>query len=477
MVEDDRSRSGGVDPDLPGDYHYYGPYDQRPENPLGIGSWSADDDPEWGSGSEDEQTQILPPTRPSFEHPAPTYVAAAFPAPAGVPALRPRPPEQPEQLVANYPPPRRPMRGAAVIAIAALTALVIGGSAGFAGSRLADRTSAQPADSSTSAPAAPSTDPAPSPSASRTSVPPAPRSIDAVEVAKTALPSTVMIRVGAATGGSIGSGFVLDRTGLIMTNNHVVAAAADGAKIRVVFSDGAEANASVVGRTPTYDLAVIKVRASNSLVPIKIGDSDATQVGESVIAIGAPLALAGTVTEGIVSAKNRPVAVGGNDEPDAYINSTQTDAPINPGNSGGPLLDAGARVIGINSAILTLSETRTQAGNIGLGFAIPINQAMDIAQMLIKDGKATYPVIGADVKDPEDYVGVVLTNVAARGPADKAGLRKGDVVLSLDGKPVNAIEQLIVAVREHRPGDVVTLVFKRGAAKKDAQVTLIGREG
>ena len=216
-------------------------------------------------------------------------------------------------------------------------------------------------------------------------------------VAKKVVPSTVMIKVGRGTG----SGFVLDAKGRIVTNNHVVAGAADGTSIRVVFADGRRQRAKLLGRSPSYDIAVIKVKPSGSLHPVEVGDSARTQVGESVIAVGSPLGLPGTVTQGIVSARHRPVVVNvGNDadSPTAYIDAIQTDAPINPGNSGGPLVDGGARIIGVNSAILTMGSAQGgQTGNIGLGFAIPINQANAIGRLLIKKGRATYPVIGANV--------------------------------------------------------------------------------
>lgn len=301
-----------------------------------------------------------------------------------------------------------------------------------------------------------------------------------VEVAKAVLPSSVMIRVGNSSGGASGSGFVLDNDGRIMTNNHVVAPAAAGARIQVVFADGTRTAATLVGRSPSYDLAVIKVSASSRLKPIQIGDSDASQVGETVIAVGSPLGLPGTVTGGIVSAKNRPVVVTGGsdaDAPSAYINAIQTDAPINPGNSGGPLVDSRARVIGVNSAILTLGASRGQAGSIGLGFAIPINQAMEIGNQLIKQGKAAYPVIGANVSNSEGEDGVELTSVEPGGPAADAGLREGDVITSIDGEPVRQSEQLIVTIRTHRPGEEVELTYRRGGSEGEAKVRLGGKEG
>jgi len=415
----------------PRDYEYYGPF---------------------GSVEHDD-TQPIPGLSPSGFAQAPT----AYPAP-------------------GYPPPqtpRRPMRSLGVVLVAGLTALVIGTAAGFGGSRLADL--AAPAPSAAPLPRS-------TPGATRSPVAPPPARSNTVEVAKTVLPSTVMIRSrggsGTSSGGSTGSGFILDTEGHIMTNNHVVAGSADGGRLEVVFTDGRTAQAKIVGRSPSYDLAVIKVAASASLVPMQIGDSDATQVGETVIAVGAPLALPGTVTEGIISSKDRPVVVNGSsnaDSPSAYINAIQTDTPINPGNSGGPLVDGGARVVGVNSAILTLGQTSGQSGNIGLGFAIPINQAIEIGELLIKDGKATYPVIGASVASADD--GVRLSTVEAGGPADDAGLAEGDIVTSIDSTPVADIEQLIVTIRTHRPGDVVKLRYRRDSAAREARVTLGGKEG
>ena len=415
------------------------------------------------------------------DYQAPDYRAQSYQPPNGVPGYGTptyQPPSQPIPAVKRP----RPVRAGTVVAVAAITALLIGGGAGYAGSRLAQR-SVQTLAPAASAPApAPATTPT-QPQSARPIAPPtpveaAPSTLDAVKVAAAALPSAVMIRVGSGDGSIIGSGFVLDDSGLIMTNNHVVADAADGQRLRVVFSDGVVAGASLVGRSPTYDLAVIRVKTSHALVPMPIGDSNATRVGESVLAIGSPLGLPGTVTEGIVSARNRPVAVGSEGpSANAYINGTQTDASINPGNSGGPLIDAGGRAIGVNSAILTLGADREQAGNIGIGFAIPINQAMEIGRMLIADGKATYPVIGADVADSGDPAGVQLTSVTNNGPADRAGLRQGDVVTKIDGQTVSATEELIVAVRSHRPGDQVVLTYKRNGQVRDGRVTLGSREG
>ena len=355
---------------------------------------------------------------------------------------------------------------AGVVTLAALTSLLVGGGAGFGAARLAERPG--PATSSAANDPTTGTEPAPLPSGGTTTT---------VEVAKRALPSTVMIEVRSSDGQGTGSGFVLDREGHILTNNHVVADAADGARLRVVFSDGRRANASLVGRSPSYDLAVVKVSADDRLRPATLGDSDATVVGSSVVAVGSPLGLPGTVTQGIVSALDRPVTVSASrsaDSPTAYIDGIQTDAPINPGNSGGPLFDVGARVIGVNSAILTLGG-QGQNGNIGIGFAIPINQARAIGDLLVEDGRATYPVIGVQLRETSS--GVELSGVDAGSPARKAGLRTGDRVTAVDDRRVSTQEELVVAVRTYRPGAVVTFGYTRGSDRREARVTLGGKVG
>jgi putative serine protease PepD len=488
MVEENR-RYGGEPGGNPQQPQYYGPF--GPGSGGAPGSVEDDDtqpiprvDPSYAPGAPHppsgppgpghltsgppgpgQMTSGLP--GPAYRGYEPPRSQNPFPAPPGVVGLQPHP------SYLGYPPAarnRRPMRAAAVVGVAALTALVIGTAAGFGGSKLAEL-SAEPAASS-----------APAPSRAGTGAPltPAPAEANTVEIAKTVLPSTVMIRSGTGSDAATGSGFVLDTNGRIMTNNHVVQGAADGGRIEVVFNDGSRARAKIVGRSPSYDLAVIKVAASRSLVPMQVGDSDGAQVGETVIAVGAPLALPGTVTKGIISSRNRPVVVSGAnsaDDPSAYIDAIQTDAPINPGNSGGPLIDAAARVVGVNSAILTLGQSQEVSGNIGLGFAIPINQAMDIGAQLIKNGKATYPVIGANVSSTTDNGGAKLSTVESGGPADDAGLREGDVITSIDGKPVTDIEQLIVAIRTHRPGDVIKLGYKRDRSTGEARVTLGSKEG
>jgi putative serine protease PepD len=252
-------------------------------------------------------------------------------------------------------------------------------------------------------------------------------------------------------------------------------AAQSGGSIQVSLSDGSFYSAKVIGRDAPYDLAVLKIGASG-LKALQFGDSDAVAVGDLVIAIGSPLGLSGTVTTGIISAKNRAVTAGGSNAESAFINALQTDAAINPGNSGGPLVDATGAVIGVNSAIASLG-TSSQIGSIGLGFAIPINQARKTADQLIKNGVATYPIIGVSLNMNFTENGAqVATNgrgILAGGPAAKVGLRGGDVIIEIDGKEIYSAEELIVSVRAKNVGDPVTLGFLRDGVKKTVTLTLI----
>ena len=300
------------------------------------------------------------------------------------------------------------------------------------------------------------------------------RSPDSVAgLAARVLPSVVSIETTSADGGATGSGFVIDANGYLLTNNHVVA---DSLTIKVLLTDGREFAARILGRDESYDLAVLKIEASG-LKALQFGDSEKVQVGDPVIAIGSPLGLSGTVTQGIISAKNRPVTAG-DDESDSatsFISALQTDAAINPGNSGGPLVDATGAVIGVNSAIASLGSSGS--GSIGLGFAIPINQARKTADQLIKNGKATYPVIGVAIDMNYNGVGALIAKSASAilpgGPAAKAGLRAGDLITEIDGKKINAPEELIVEVRTHNVGDEVTITYIRGTKTNTAKLILI----
>jgi putative serine protease PepD len=250
-----------------------------------------------------------------------------------------------------------------------------------------------------------------------------------------------------------------------------VASAANGGSIDVTFQDGTSRPATIVGRDPSYDLAVIKVDAT-ALPTATLGNSDGVVVGDSVIAIGSPLGLEGTVTTGIVSSLNRPVTAGGSGE-SSYINAIQTDAAINPGNSGGPLVDAQGKVIGVNSAIASLSGSQdNQPGSIGLGFAIPVNQAKRVADEIISTGKSTHPVIGVSVDVRFGGPGAQVKNVTTGGGAASAGIKAGDVITTIDGRVINDATELIVAVRTHAPGDTVTVGVKDGSATRDVRVKL-----
>ncbi|MFM9558921.1 MULTISPECIES: S1C family serine protease [Streptomyces] len=306
-------------------------------------------------------------------------------------------------------------------------------------------------------------------------------------IAASALPGVVTLHVSGDSAQGTGTGFVLDERGHILTNNHVVDPAGSDGEISVTFSGGETAKATIVGRDTGYDLAVVKVSGVRGLKPLPLGNSEEVRVGDPVVAIGAPFDLANTVTSGIISAKERPITAGGEsgDVSDvSYVDALQTDAPINPGNSGGPLLDGKGRVIGINSAIRSAgsgSESEGgQAGSIGLGFAIPINQGKRVAEELINTGKATHPVIGvtldmdysgdgARIGDKGDGDG---SGVTPGGPADRAGMRAGDVITQVDGQRVHSGNELIVKVRAHRPGDRLELTLLRNGRERTVTLTL-----
>ncbi|MEU7473671.1 trypsin-like peptidase domain-containing protein [Streptomyces sp. NPDC044984] len=311
-------------------------------------------------------------------------------------------------------------------------------------------------------------------------------------IAAQALPSVVTLHVSGAGEAGTGTGFVLDARGHILTNDHVVEPAGDDGEITVTFHSGDTAEATVVGRDSGYDLAVVKVKGVSGLTPLPLGNSDNVRVGDPVVAIGAPFDLAGTVTSGIISARERPITAGGDkgDGSDvSYVDALQTDAPINPGNSGGPLLDAEARVIGINSAIRSADggadPDAGQSGSIGLGFAIPINQGKRVAEELINTGKASHPVIGItlDMEYGGDGARVAEKGsdggppVSTGGPGDRAGIKAGDVITEVDGRRVHSGEELIVKTRAHRPGDRLELTLQRDGDERTVTLTLGSSEG
>ncbi|MET8656058.1 S1C family serine protease [Streptomyces griseus] len=369
-------------------------------------------------------------------------------------------------------------RGSGLVAAVAVAALVAGGIGGALGFWAADRNGDGSSGSSTTV------------SASDT-----PRDLKrpagtVAGVAAKALPSVVTIDAQGGEGeGGTGTGFVYDKEGHILTNNHVVASAAESGELSATFSDGKKYAAEVVGRAQGYDVAVLKLKnPPQGLTPLPLGNSEGVAVGDSTIAIGAPFGLSNTVTTGIISAKNRPVASGdGSSNKNSYMSALQTDASINPGNSGGPLLDATGAVIGINSAIQSTGGGlgQSQAGSIGLGFAIPINQAKNVAEQLIKTGKPVYPVIGATVTMEEKTGGAAISAegaggtpaVTPNGPAAKAGLKAGDVITKFNDTVIDSGPTLIGEIWTRKPGEKVTLTYERDGKEATAEVTLGQREG
>ncbi|MFH9489173.1 S1C family serine protease [Streptomyces halstedii] len=433
--------------------------------------------------------------------PAPSFDPYGRPQQPGQP---PAPPQQPPAASAAWPPPPPPVpsyadagsqswgapvhpepkaprrsRASGLVAAVAVAALVAGGIGGALGYWAADSNGSGSSGSTT---VAASNSPKDLKRADGT----------VAGVAAKALPSVVTIDAQSGDGeGGTGTGFVYDKEGHILTNNHVVASAASSGQLTATFSDGKKYGAEVVGRAEGYDVAVLKLKdAPDGLTPLPLGDSDEVAVGDSTIAIGAPFGLSNTVTTGIISAKNRPVASGdGSSSANSYMSALQTDASINPGNSGGPLLDAGGAVIGINSAIQSTSGGggmgQSQAGSIGLGFAIPVNQAKNVAEQLIKTGQPVYPVIGATVTMEEKSGGAVISDkgaggtpaVTPDGPAAKAGLKAGDVITKFNDTVVESGPTLIGEIWTHKPGDKVTLTYKRGSETSTVDVVLGERKG
>ncbi|MGH3859792.1 trypsin-like peptidase domain-containing protein [Actinokineospora sp.] len=380
--------------------------------------------------------------------------------PVANPYAPPQLPTSPPQRIAAAEPPRRKTGG--LVAGMTVLALIVGGAAGAAGGYLvADSRSPVSTSSALDAPKP----------AKQASTPAPEGSVEAV--AQKVLPSVVQLQVRGRSSAGEGSGFVISQDGLIVTNNHVVEAAADDGEIVAVFQDGRSAKATIVGRDPSSDLAVVRAERISGLAVVELGSSDDLRVGQSVVAIGSPFELSGTVTSGIVSSLNRPTRAGGEDGSQATVmDAIQTDAAINPGNSGGPLVNMRGQVVGINSAIYSPRSGSGAGGSVGIGFAIPIDQARRTADEIVKTGKATQTVLGVSVRDNNNG-GALISQVVPGGAGEKAGLTAGDVITRLDDRRIDTSDALVAAVRSHAPGDKVKLVI--GDGERTVEATLAGQ--
>lgn len=440
-----------------------GPHEQPPPpGPYGDRSWGA---PEGGAGGPAEQPPMVP---PGMGHQRPEHPAFSSPEPGRDPwQPRPVPPwvATPQSWAPPPPPDQQGQRRSRWLwPVVAALALVVGLVGGLVGGALSDDLTGGPSTTI---------------SVERRTAQPLPADNDSIAaVAQELLPSTVQVIAGggAGGGGGTGSGFVYDTEGHVVTNNHVIADAAEnGGDLAIVDQDGNRYPAEVVGRSTVYDLAVLRSDAAEEMPPAAIGSAQQMRVGETVVAIGSPLGLSSTVTSGIVSAKERPVTTGATSEDSSYINAVQTDAAINPGNSGGPLVNLQGQVVGVNSAIAALGGGGLggdQGGNIGVGFAIPVEQVEVTAQQILTTGQASYPVIGADVRGLATGDGARVAGINRGSPAARSDLEVGDVIRRVDGKPVTSSIDVVVAVRSRVPGEQVTLQVDRGGEQIEVEVGL-----
>ncbi len=361
---------------------------------------------------------------------------------------------------------RKPRRGNKLVAAVALVALA--GAAGYGGSYLQGQNNG----GSGSAPVS-SLDS--SNQATQTNLP-----ASAVEqVASKVLPSVVQINVKGSSESGSGTGIIISSDGEILTNNHVVAPAAEGGSVTVAFSDGTNAEAEIVGRDPVTDIAVIKAAGKSGLQPATLGSSGDLKVGQDVVAIGSPFGLESTVTTGIVSALNRPVTSsdGSGSEAPTVFPAVQTDAAINPGNSGGPLVDLDGNVIGINSAIRAGSTGGGQSGSIGLGFAIPVDLAKNISQQILAGEQVKHAQIGVTVRpavsgDEITGIGAEINEVSEGSAGAEAGLQQGDIITAVNGNPVASSDALVASIRAYQPGESVTVTYLRDGDSQDVDVEL-----
>jgi putative serine protease PepD len=365
-------------------------------------------------------------------------------------------------------PPRRGRKGFAAAVVAA--ALIVGGGAGLGGAAAYDALDDDnPASTSTPVSASPVV--ARGDNAGTTS--------GVESVASAVLPSVVKLDVSSGQEAGSGSGIILSSDGLILTNNHVAAVAGKNGAITASFADGSHAKATIVGLDPLTDTALVQAQGVSGLTPATIGDSDAVKVGEEVVAIGSPFGLNATVTSGIVSALNRPVGVGADEQGNATVYpAIQTDAAINPGNSGGPLVDSDGHVVGINSSIQSTSSGSGEAGSIGLGFAIPINEVLPVIDQMKKGETPTHARIGVSVQNVQATGGALvvdgaqISEVGADSAAGQAGLKDGDVITKVDDHLITGSDSLVATVRSYRPGDKVKITYERDGQEKTVDLTL-----
>ena len=411
-----------------------------------------------------DNTQQIPTAGDYYQQGAPTPPAPPMP-PAG-------------QSFQKQQPPRRERRGFVGTAGVALLAAVLASGGTYAVTQLTE----------TGTPTATSTTTTSNQGTSPTVIQGSATAPDWTAVAKAVSPSVVSIDVTTQQGSGAGSGVILDDSGHVLTNNHVVGDATGTGAINVTLADGRTYGATIVGTDPSTDLAVIKLTSAPSdLTPISLGDSSVLKVGDPVMAVGNPLGLSGTVTTGIVSALNRPVSTSeaspspdGQTSSDTVVtNAIQTSAAINPGNSGGALVNAKGELIGINSSIASLGASQgSQSGNIGIGFAIPVQEAKTIADQLIKTGQAEHAFLGVSAKDTTvkdgsaQRAGAQVASVSDGTPAAQGGIKTGDVIIAVNGQPVDSSTALVAQIRAMSAGDKATVTLIRDGARQDVQVTL-----
>jgi putative serine protease PepD len=351
-------------------------------------------------------------------------------------------------------------------------ALIVGGGAGLGGAAAYDALQGDPV------PASGTTAATTSPVVSTPDEPAAEGSVQ--QVASAVLPSVVKLDVSDGRQAGSGSGIILSSDGIILTNNHVVEVAGNGGQITISFSDGSHASATILGTDPLTDTAVIQAEGVDGLTPATIGESAAVDVGEGVVAIGSPFGLDATVTSGIVSALNRPVDVGTDQAGNATVYpAIQTDAAINPGNSGGPLVDLSGNVIGINSSIQSTQSASGEAGSIGLGFAIPIDEVLPVIEQMKAGETPTHARLGVQVQNVANdgsgalvIDGAQIQSVGTGSAAGAAGLENGDVVTKIDDELITSSDSLVATIRSYRPGDEVTVTFERDGQEQTTTLTL-----